>query len=126
LTVLGSFAAFGLALAAAGLYASIAYAVNQNRREIGIRIALGAQRASVRRLFMRRAFGPIAVGVAAGAIVSVWLASYIRALLFGVNAIDPLSAAVTVLVLGGIGMLAGYFPAARAARTDPNITLRYE
>ena len=126
LTVLGSFAAFGLALAAAGLYASIAYAVNQNRREIGIRIALGAQRASVRSLFMRRAFGPIAVGVAAGAMVSVWLASYIRALLFGVNAIDPLSAAVTVLVLGGMGMLAGYFPAARAARTDPNITLRYE
>jgi putative ABC transport system permease protein len=126
LTVLGSFAAFGLVLAAAGLYASIAYAVTQNRREIGIRMALGAQRANVRRLFMRRAFEPIAAGVAAGGIASVWLASYIRALLFGVNATDPLSAAVTVVVLGGIGMLAGYFPAASAARTDPNTTLRYE
>jgi putative ABC transport system permease protein len=126
LSVLASFAVFGLALAALGLYASIAYAVSQNRREIGVRMALGAQSADVRNLFLKRAFGPIVVGVAAGAMASMWLAAYIRMLLFGVNAIDPLSGAMAVCVILSTGMLAAYFPAVSAARADPSTTLRYE
>ena len=124
--MLASFAVFGLVLAALGLYASVAYTVSQSRREIAVRMALGAQHADVRNLFLRRAFGPSAAGLAAGAVASAWLASYIRTLLFGVSATDPVSIVLAAFTMFATGLLAGYFPAVSAARTDPSTTLRYE
>ncbi|MBZ5675193.1 MAG: ABC transporter permease [Acidobacteriia bacterium] len=124
LRVLGFFAGVALFLAALGLYGVISYSVAQRTREIGIRVALGAERRSVLRLVvgegLRLAVFGVAIGVAAVALAGRFLESQ----LFGVDAFDPLTILMTSATLLAAGLLASYLPARRAVRVDPAVTLR--
>ncbi|MGH9773510.1 MAG: ADOP family duplicated permease [Candidatus Acidiferrales bacterium] len=124
--LVGGFAVLALLLGVVGLYGVIAYTVSQRTREIGIRMALGAQRSSVYRLFLKKAGWLVALGISLGLVCSVAAGSLMRALLFGVTSWDvPTLAAVSAL-LALAALLASFFPARRATRVDPVIALRYE
>ena len=120
------FAATALFLAALGLYGVISYSVTQRTREIGIRMALGAERPQMLRLIVGHGVRLAAIGVGLGAIGSIVGATLIRSQLFGVSAFDPLTIAVMAAVLLAAATLASYLPARRAMRVDPVVALRPE
>ena len=124
LAVLGAFAGTALLLAALGIYAVLSYAVGQRGREIGVRMALGASAAWVRRGVVRRTVGLAAVGVAVGAAVSVGTSRALGSQLFGVGAADPAAFGGAAALLLAVAALAGYVPARRAAATEPLVALR--
>ena len=124
--LVGIFAFTALLLGVVGLYGVIAYSVSRRTREIGVRMALGAQRGSVYQLILKEAAWLTAVGIAAGLACSVGAATLIRGLLFGVQAWDASTLAAVSLVLGVSALLATYIPARRAAQVDPSVALRYE
>jgi predicted permease len=124
--LLGGFAAVALLLGVVGLYGVIAYTVTQRRREIGVRLALGAQRASVYRLVLWEAGRLSAIGIAAGLVCSVIGATLMRNLLFATEPWDLPTLTAVAAALGGSAMLAAYIPARRAARVDPVEALRAE
>ena len=124
--LVGGFASMALLLAVVGLYGVIAYSVNQSTREIGVRMALGAQRGSVCQLIMKEAGWVAGVGIAVGLLGSIGAATLIRGLLFGVRSWD----AATLIAVSGVlaisALLASYVPARRAAKVDPMVALRCE
>jgi predicted permease len=124
--LVGGFAALALLLGVIGLYGVMAYAVGQRTREIGVRIALGAQRRSVYRLVLGEAGWLVATGIVTGLVCSVAAATLLRGLLFGVRSWDVPTLAVVAAVLGGSALLASYFPARRAASVNPVEALRSE
>ncbi len=124
--VLLAFAAFALFLACIGLHGLTAYAVARRTREIGLRIALGAQRADVLWLFLRQVVVVTVVGLAAGIPMTVAGARAVASLLYGVRPIDPASLAIAAVVLTVVSGLAAYVPARRAARLEPLAALRVE
>jgi len=124
--IVGGFASVALLLGVVGLYGVIAYSVGQRTREIGVRMALGAQRSSVYQLIMREAAWLAGVGIAAGLAGSIAVARLIRGLLFGVRAWDAETLAGVSVMLAALSLLACYIPARRAARVDPMVALRYE
>jgi macrolide transport system ATP-binding/permease protein len=124
--LVGGFATLALLLGVVGLYGVIAYSVSQRTREIGVRMALGAQRRSVYQLIMKEAGWLTGVGIGAGLVCAVGVATLIRGLLFGVRTWDLTTLAVVAGVLGVSALLASYIPARRAARVDPMVALRYE
>ena len=124
--LVGGFAALALVLGVVGLYGVIAYSVSQRTREIGVRMALGAQRGSVYQLILREAGRLIGVGLIVGLGGSIGAAMLMRKLLFGVQAWDAETLAVVAVVLGISAMLASYFPARRAASVNPTEALRAE
>jgi len=124
--LLGSFAVLALALAVTGLYGLIAYSVAQRTREIGIRMALGAQSSQVLRLTLRQGMRLVVIGGAVGVAASLALTRLMRSLLYEVSAADPLTFAGVALLLLAVALLACYVPARRAARIDPMTALRYE
>jgi predicted permease len=124
--LIGSFAALALVLAMVGLYGLISYAVSQRVRELGIRIALGAQQRDVMRLVMGQGARLAIAGVAAGILAALALTKLMRSLLFGVSAADPLIFAVVAVLLTIVAMAACWIPARRAMRTDPVVALRHE
>lgn len=126
LLLVGVFAAAALLLAAIGLYGVVAFSAAQRTQEIGIRMALGAQRRDVLRLVVGEGARLAALGVALGIAVSMLLTRLLRALLFGVTTTDPLTFAAVALVLGLVAVVASYLPARRAMRMNPNRALRYE
>jgi predicted permease len=125
-SLVGGFAAMALLLGAVGLYGVIAYSVSQRTREIGVRMALGAQRASVYRLILNEAGRLIVVGIAFGLAGSVVAAMLMRKLLFGVPPWDPFTLAGVAIVLASSALLASYIPAHRAASVSPVEALRVE
>jgi putative ABC transport system permease protein len=118
------FGGLALLLAALGLYGVTSYAVSRRRIEIGIRMALGAHPASVVRLVLGRVAWLVALGVATGAGLSLWASRFVRALLYDLEPRDPVTFIAAAIVLGLIGLLAGWLPARRAARIDPTVVLR--
>ncbi len=124
--LVGGFAALALLLGVVGLYGVIAYSVSRRTREIGVRMALGAQRSSVHRLVMREAIRLAVLGIGVGLVCSVGAATLMSKLLFGTSAWDAGTLASVAVVLGASAMLASYIPAHRAASVNPVEALRSE
>jgi len=120
----GFFGALALLLAGIGLYGVMAYSVGMRRREIGIRMALGANPAGIVRMVLGRAAMLVGLGIAIGAIASLWAAQFVDKLLFGLSPNDPLTLIGASLVLAAIGSVAAWFPVHRAARIQPADVLR--
>jgi putative ABC transport system permease protein len=120
------FAGVGLLLEAVGIYGVLACSVARRRREIGIRMALGAQRGDVLRMVIVEGARLVLVGVGAGLLAAFWLTRLLRSQLFEVSPADPVVMAAVVLVLAAVALLACYIPARRAMNTDPMTILRYE
>lgn len=116
----------GMVLACTGVYGVIAFAVRRRRREVGIRMALGASRARVLRLVLWQGLKPVAAGIVVGLGLAAWGAVLIRAILYGVSPFDPIAFGATALLLAGVALLAACLPARDAIRVDPAITLRYD
>jgi putative ABC transport system permease protein len=126
LVLLTLFALVALVLASVGLYGVVAYSVNQRTHEIGVRMALGAQRREILALVLRQGMGMTLWGLLAGLLGAAALARVMSGLLFGVSARDPLTFAATVLILATVALGATYVPARRATRVEPTSALRYE
>jgi ABC-type antimicrobial peptide transport system permease subunit len=126
LIMLGIAGAMALLLGLAGIYGVIAYAVSQRRREMGIRLALGAASANLQRMFVRHGLVLSGLGVAVGLPASAALARLMKSLLFGISPLDPLAFAAAAVALIFAGALASFLPARRAAAIDPAETLRAE
>ena len=121
-----AFAAIALALAAVGVYGVIAYSVSQRTREIGVRVALGAQRTNVLGLILGHGAVLAAVGIGIGLVGALGVTRFLRAMLYGVSPFDAVSFVSVTLVLSTIAFIASYVPARRAARVDPVEALRQE
>jgi macrolide transport system ATP-binding/permease protein len=125
-SLIAGFATLALLLGTVGLYGVVAYSASQRTREIGIRIALGAQRSSVYGIVMRQAGWLTLAGLAIGLVCSVCASVFMHKLLFGVRAWDPMTLAGVVLLLGLASMAASFLPARRAASVNPTDALRAE
>jgi putative ABC transport system permease protein len=123
-TVLGVFSAVAVVLKAIGLYGALAYAVSLRRRELGVRAVLGADRRSLARLVLRRGLGVTLAGALLGVLAAALFSRSLEALLFGVESRDLVSFVVAPLLLLGVGALACWVPARRAAQADPAVVLR--
>ncbi|MEX2261641.1 MAG: ABC transporter permease [Bryobacteraceae bacterium] len=124
--VIGAFAGVAALLAALGLYGVVSHAVTQQRREIGIRMALGARPREVLLHVLRNTLSMVVVGLAIGLAGVFALARVMKGMLFQVSALDPLALTVACISMTLIGLIAGFLPARRAAKTDPVIALRQE
>jgi macrolide transport system ATP-binding/permease protein len=124
--LVGGFAALALLLGVVGLYGVIAYSVSQRTREIGVRMALGAQQSSVYRMILKEAGWLTGVGIVLGLVCSVAVATLMRKVLFGIHTWDMPTLVTVALVLGSSALLASYFPARRAASVNPMEALRAE
>jgi predicted lysophospholipase L1 biosynthesis ABC-type transport system permease subunit len=126
MSVLATFAVFALLLAAVGIYAVSSYAVSQRTREIGLRIALGAERQQVRGLMVRQALLPVAVGALVGLGGALALGRLMSSLLFEVSGTDPLTIAAVAGLLMVIALAASWVPARRASNLSPTAALQHD
>ena len=124
--LLAGFAAVAVLLAAIGLYGVVSYGVAQRTREVGVRVALGAQRGDVLRLVLSGGFKLVAVGLAAGLAAASVSTRYLASLLFGVSPVDPITFAAAVVLLTIVALFAHWIPVRRALRIDPATALRAE
>lgn len=122
----GVFAAVALILATVGIYGVMSYAVTQRTREIGLRMALGAQRADVLKMVVGHGVLVTATGIGLGVAVAVALTRLMSSLLFNVTATDPITFVAVSVILAGVALTACFVPARRAAKVDPMVALRYE
>ncbi len=125
-TLVGSFAALALFLAALGIYGVVAYSVSRRTKEIGIRMAIGAQRAQVMRMVMRESIVPAAGGVVIGVPLAILASRALTSFLYGVELLDARTYFAVALLLPAIAMVAAWIPARRAMRVDPMTALRHE
>jgi predicted permease len=124
--LLGIFAALAMVLAAVGIYGVMSYSIAQRTREIGLRIALGAQKSDVLKMILRQGLRFVAAGLAIGLAASFVLTRVMASLLFGISATDPATFVAISLVLIAVALLASYIPAVRAMKIDPMLALRYQ
>lgn len=124
--VLGTLGLVALLLTAIGVYGVVSYSVTQRTRELGIRMALGAQRRDVFRLVLRKGLILVAWGGAIGLIACYWLSRLVSNQLYGVSPNDPATLISVAVLLGAVALLASYVPARRATKVDPLVALRYE
>jgi putative ABC transport system permease protein len=122
--LLGVFAGIAVALAAIGIYGVMAYSVAQRTREIGIRMALGAQRAQVVRLVLGQGVALTAIGTIAGLCTAAAITRYLQGMLFGLTPLDPSTFAAVALLFSAVALVASYVPARHATRVDPLVALR--
>ena len=120
------FGSLGLALCASGIYGVVSFALSRRTHEIGIRMALGAQRGQVVRLAIRDTMTPVLFGLGSGLAGAAAVARLIANQLFGIRPFDPLTLALVSSILGAVALLASYIPARRATKVDPTVALRYE
>jgi len=126
LLLIGFFAGIALLLATAGVFGVMAYSVSRRTREIGVRVALGADSRNVLTMILGQGLRTVLIGVVIGVAGSLALTRAIQSLLFGVTATDPLTFIAVILLLVTVALLACYIPARRAAKVDPMVALRYE
>jgi putative ABC transport system permease protein len=126
LVLLGVFAAIGLLLTLVGVYGVMSYHVAENTRDIGIRVALGAQRRDILKLVIGQGLALALIGVVVGMAGALGLTRLMDSLLFGVTATDPLTFAIVAILFGAVALVACYLPARRATKVDPMISLRCE
>jgi putative ABC transport system permease protein len=126
LILLGVFAALAMVLSAVGIYGVMSYVVSQRTHEIGVRMALGAQRADILNLIIKQGIGLVAIGVAAGAIAALALTRTLRSLLYGISPQDPVTFVIIPLLLLAVAFVACWFPARKATQADPINALRCE
>ena len=120
------FGILALALACVGLYGVMSYNVSSRTREIGVRMALGAQRHGVLRMVLKEAMKLVLIGIVIGIPMALLLTRLFNSMLFGLSSADPVSLLSVILLLGAIATVAGFIPARRATRVDPMVALRYE
>jgi predicted permease len=126
MAMLGAFAAFALALAAVGIYGVMSYLVTQGTHDIGVRIALGAQRSSIAKMVVRQGMSVAALGIVAGLAGAAVLTRLMKSLLFGVSATDAVTFSSVAVFLALVALAASYVPALRAMRVDSLVALRDE
>ena len=126
MALIGSFAFIALALAAVGIYGIVSYTVAERTREIGIRMALGAERRDIIKLVMKQAVSLTLIGLTIGLAGAFAISRALSSLLFKVSATDPATFAVISLILAGVALGASFVPARRATKVDPMVALRYE
>ena len=126
LVLFGVFAGLAATMAMVGIYGVMAYFVQHRTHEIGVRMALGAQRGDVLRMVLRQGLVLTAIGIAAGLVASYWLTKYLKSFLFEVEPTDPFTFAAVAVLLAVVALVACWIPARRATRVDPMTALRYE
>jgi putative ABC transport system permease protein len=124
--LLGAFGAIAAIIAAIGIYGVLAYLVGERTHEIGIRMALGAQRANVLRLVLRHGVMMIAIGLSAGVVGALGLTRYLEGMLYGITALDGTTYVVVAAAFTAVALFASYVPARRATRIDPLAALRHD
>jgi putative ABC transport system permease protein len=126
LELLGVFAAVALLLAAIGIYGVMSYSFSQRTREVGIRVALGAQRLHILRMALAEGMRIVVIGLAAGLVGAAIMTRFFRSMLFDVGTSDPITFLSVAAILAGVALFACYIPARRATRVDPLVALRQE
>jgi putative ABC transport system permease protein len=126
LLLLGAFALLGLVLASVGIYGVVSYAASQRTHEIGLRMALGAERADVLRVMVWHGLRSVLMGTGLGLAASLGVTRFLQTLLFEVKPTDPATLVAVSFILVGVALVAAYIPARRATKVDPMVALRYE
>jgi len=125
-TLLGAFAALAMLLAIIGIYGVMSYVVTQRTHEIGVRLALGAKSSDILRLVLRQGISLAFAGLSVGLPSSLALTQFMKGLLYGVSATDPLTFGATVALLMVVALLAALVPARRATKVDPLLAIRHD